>query len=217
MNDTITLVQGLDYSTLIASASAIIALGSALIAKSNVNLTKDLVEETRRMREAQTKPCAYLYLEPRDEHKQLTDLFIENVGPGNAHNIKFNVITDFMFMEDGKEGKMYVSNASIIKNGIKYLAPHQKKKIFTTSFYEVREFNSNNYFEIQIEYKNDENGIMEDMFPLSFFEESENGITMVTDPFEKDLLKSFDTIETHVLTISKEIRELNKTLKNNKE
>jgi hypothetical protein len=196
-----------------ASSNLIIAFVIALY----VALTWGLVSETRKLRKLQTEPNVFLYLEPRNEHKQLTDLFIENTGLGPAYSIKFDVITDFMFMEDDEEGKMFVSNANIVKRGIKYLAPHQKKRIFSTAFYEVREFNSESYYEIKIEYEVNAYTKKKDAFPLSFFEESENRITMVTDPFEKRLLEAVNKIEGHMLNIFTEMGELDKAVKNRKE
>jgi hypothetical protein len=118
-------------------------------------LTWQLVSETRTMRKVQTEPSLYMFIEPRDVHAEITDMFIQNIGMGVARNIKFNVLSDFMYYRDRSLKEDYwLKDIHFLKNGLETLAPNQKMRVFSTSFRDVRELNSKTYFEIAIEYTN---------------------------------------------------------------
>lgn len=118
-------------------------------------LTWQLVSETRTMRKVQTEPSLHMFIEPRDEHAEITDMFIQNIGMGVARNIKFNVLSDFMYYRDRSLKEDYwLKDIHFLKNGLETLAPNQKIRVFSTSFRDVRELNSKTYFEIAIEYTN---------------------------------------------------------------
>lgn len=101
----------------------------------------------------QTDPNISLFLEPRGQHNEITDLFIQNIGLGSAYNIKLEVLSDYIYgiwNLDNKGMKLpetkilYASKALIIKDGIYYLAPIQKKRLFSTMFYYVKYLNLKN-------------------------------------------------------------------------
>jgi hypothetical protein len=84
------------------------------------------------MRKIQTDPNISLFLEPRGQHNEITDLFIQNIGLGSAYNIKLEVLSDYIYgiwNLDNKGMKLQeprilnASKALIIKDGINYLAP----------------------------------------------------------------------------------------------
>lgn len=144
-------ITSLDSSSFIAALSCLIALASALIAKSNVNLThqyvnltQDLVEETRKMREIQTEPIIYAYIEPKDDLNDIMDMFIKNIGLGLARDIKFNV-SDFRY-----DKNQLLKDVSPIKDGIKYLAPNQKVQIFSVQTFQIYDFNPKDLDQINI-------------------------------------------------------------------
>jgi hypothetical protein len=118
-------------------------------------LTWQLVSETRIMRKVQTEPNLYMFIESRDEHAEITDMFMQNIGMGVARNIKFNVLSDFMYYRDNSSKKDYwLKDIHLLENGFEALAPNQKIRVFSTSYRDVRDLNSKTYFEICIKYTN---------------------------------------------------------------
>jgi hypothetical protein len=145
-----------------ASCNLIIAFITLLY----VILTGYLVLESREMRKLQTEPKLYLFIETREKDYDITDLFIQNIGMGPAYNIEFEVLSDFIYgvLNIDKDGyalpipkNLYASKASIVKNGIKYLAPNQKKRIFSTMLLQTKNINLqnnlDNHLEIKITYE----------------------------------------------------------------
>ena len=132
-------------------------------------LTWQLVSETRTMRKVQTEPSLHMFIEPRDEHAEITDMFIQNIGMGVARNIKFNVLSDFMYYRDRSLKKDYwLKDIHFLKNGLETLAPNQKIRVFSTSFRDVSELNSKTYFEMAIEYTNFKGDKYDSVYPLDF-------------------------------------------------
>lgn len=90
-------------------------------------LTRRLVIETEKVREAQTEPKVCVFIEPRGEILQFVAMAIQNVGPGIAHDIRFEVKPDFKIHQGVR-----FSELNLIRNGLKYLAPNQKFQFFLT-------------------------------------------------------------------------------------
>ena len=127
-----------------------VTLLSVVVTMVYVYLTYELVSETRKMSKIQTQPNISLFLEPRGQHNDVTDLFIQNLGMGAAYNIKFEMLSDYIYGTQNFDAKghplpepkiLYASKALIIKDGINYLAPTQKKRLFSTMFYDVKDLN----------------------------------------------------------------------------
>ena len=74
------------------------------------------------MRQAQTEPDVCLYIQTKSGWFYETLLVIENIGLGPAFDIFFRIKEDIEIHKDLK-----LSDTEIIKNGIHYLAPGQKK------------------------------------------------------------------------------------------
>ena len=94
-------------------------------------LTKTLVEETARMREAQTRPHISVIIEPTEEWINFIVLRIRNDGLGPAYNVRFQVLADFEYMKGKK-----LSEMSLIKKGMSYIASKQEAHFFLTSLVE---------------------------------------------------------------------------------
>lgn len=116
-------------------------------------LTWQLVSETRTMRKVQTEPNLYMFIEPRDEHNEITDMFIQNIGMGVACNIKFDVLSDFIYYHSAQKD-YWLKDIHLLKNKLEALAPNQKIRVFSTSYRDVRELNSKTHFKIGSEYTN---------------------------------------------------------------
>ncbi len=103
-----------------------LVLFSGVVALSTVAyaiLTWHLVNETRRMREAQTEPMVTLTYHSREGEIGDIDLRIKNVGGGPALDIKFEVEPDFEF----RKGSM-LSDLGPFKNGLNCLEPSGERR-----------------------------------------------------------------------------------------
>lgn len=107
-----------------------LVLFSGVVALSTVAysiLTWRLVNETRRMRVAQTEPMITINYHSRRESVHDIDLRIRNVGGGPAMEIQFEVEPDFKFLS----GSM-LSEIGLFKNGLNYLEPGGERRFFLT-------------------------------------------------------------------------------------
>lgn len=189
-----------------------------------VALTYELVSENRKMRKLQTEPNVYLFIEPRNVHNDITDLFIQNIGMGAAYNIGFEVLSDYIYGTQNVDEKgqslpetkiLYASKALIIKNGIKYLATTQKKRLFSTMFYNVKELNLQNKPEInlriRVKYEDNIGTVKKEDFMIDFYEVPANGIGEFTS-FERELLDELKEIKTEIGNVSQKTGDLEKKL-----
>jgi hypothetical protein len=183
------VTSSMDYYNNSTEAGMHVSLSSnliiAFVTLIYVVLTRELVLESRKMRELQTAPNVYLFIEPRNEHNDITDLFIQNFGMGAAYNIQFNLLSDFIYYESKERSKIYfASEAIIIKDGIKYLAPTQKKRLFSTTFNDVKELNLQNnlgnYLKIYVTYQDNIRRKKYESFDINFYEVPANGMSVRT-------------------------------------
>ena len=96
----------------------------ALSTVAYVILTLFLVEETWRIREAQTKPDMSISLQHGGRYGNLLEMVIQNIGPGEAVDVKFEAKTDFKVQPDEKCQKRF-QDLNIIKNRLRRVAPKQ--------------------------------------------------------------------------------------------
>lgn len=164
-------------------------------------LTWQLVSETRIMRKVQTEPSLHVFIQSRDEHNEITDMFIQNTGMGVARNIKFKVLSDFMYYRSDVLSKDYwLKDIHLLKNGLEALAPNQKIRVFSTSYKDVRELNSKTYFELGVEYANYKGDKTYFKYLLDFFTLPANG--MSRHDYLKDSVK---VIEDNIKKMSSNI------------
>jgi hypothetical protein len=111
-------------------------------------LTWKLVNETRRMRKAQTDPEISVSLVQNDKATiEFIELVIENIGLGPAYGIKFEVIKDFTL------SNRMLSEVGFIKNGISYFSPKQPMKLSVASFIHDKEL-ADKSIELKVIYSN---------------------------------------------------------------
>ncbi|MCC4771282.1 hypothetical protein FXV91_14255 [Methanosarcina sp. DH2] len=193
-----------DNSSLNLLFSGIVAISTVVYAV----LTWKLVSETSKMREVQTEPNVYAFIEPRDEHNEITDMFIQNIGLGLARDIKFAVLSDFIYYKSERLSKIYqLSEIYLIKTGIEYIAPNQKMRIFSTSLNDVRELNSKNYLKMKIEYTNSVGKEYDSVYLIDFSSLPANGMS-TGGAYKRDVLNSIKKIQGDMHEISSNIEEL---------
>jgi hypothetical protein len=169
---------------------------SALVAFSTVIyavLTWKLVNETIKLRKAQTEPKISIRIEPNENCMFYCDMIIENIGLGPAYNINFELDPDIKDFH-----KKALSDLNLIKNGIKYLAPGTKRQFFFAQFSEeskeTKKFRDS--FQIKAFYKNSQNETIDDCFTIDFSEFS--GISKLGDAPLHTIAKSLDKIEKKI-------------------
>lgn len=197
------------------NSAAVIAIATIVYAF----FTGKLVLETRRMREAQTEPKVWAYIQPKEGSINFIMMIVENMGLGPAYNIKFKVDPDFEY----EKGKV-LSDLGFVKDGWNYLSPKEKlPPLFLTNMSEDFEEKSKKSFNINITYEDNSGKIHENTCPINF--SSLIGLNQLGDlPLEKiannieNIKKDFDNLSTGVIKVkviryTKEEKEKEKEIK----
>ena len=94
-------------------------------------LTAKLVNETRRMREAQTEPSLQVVYRNRDEWINLLDVAVRNIGLGAAYDITFEIRAE---LKEGDKNDLVDSLGKLgcFSKGLVYLGPNQELTSFWT-------------------------------------------------------------------------------------
>lgn len=95
-------------------------------------LTAKLVNETRRMREAQTEPSLQVVYRNREEWINLLDVAVRNIGLGAAYDITFEIRAE---LKDGDKNDLVDSLGELgcFAKGLVYLGPNQEFTSFWTN------------------------------------------------------------------------------------
>ena len=95
-------------------------------------LTAKLVNETRRMREAQTEPSLQVVYRNREEWINLLDVAVRNIGLGPAYDITFEIHAE---LKDGDTNNLVDSLGKLgcFEKGLVYLGPSQEFTSFWTN------------------------------------------------------------------------------------
>lgn len=95
-------------------------------------LTAKLVNETRRMREAQTEPSLQVVYRNREEWINLLDVAVRNIGLGAAYEITFEIHAE---LKDGDKNDLVDSLGKLgcFEKGLVYLGPSQEFTSFWTN------------------------------------------------------------------------------------
>ncbi|MCJ7457546.1 MAG: hypothetical protein MUP17_00965 [candidate division Zixibacteria bacterium] len=195
------------------NSGAITAFFSIVVGASTVAyviLTARLVSETRKMREAQTQPEISITIEPRGESINWIDLIIENTGLGIAENITFKVDPDFEYFK----GHL-LSQKGFIKNGLKCLAPKQKRSFFLTPIGTGEEYQQKikTAFRIKVSYQNSTGTKTYIHEYLIDFSELEGLMEVKTDRFYnisegiKGVKEAIDNVVTNLDNLTKAINK----------
>jgi len=128
-------------------------------------LTRKLTTETIKMRKAQTDPKLTVYLKHNDAGIHFLNFVVENIGTGQAYDVKMTVIKEPELKK--KNGNM-LKELGIIQHGLKHIAPRQKIETWYMSFIGIYEQVINDSIEISIEYKNDSKENISEYFIINF-------------------------------------------------
>jgi hypothetical protein len=117
------------------NAGALSAIFSGVVTVATVIyawLTAKLVNETRRMREAQTEPHIQVAYRTRDEWINLLDVAVRNIGLGPAYDITFQLRAEHI--SDEKNDLVdSLGKLGCFSKGLAYLGPNQEFSSFWTS------------------------------------------------------------------------------------
>ncbi|MDH4129586.1 MAG: hypothetical protein OEV44_12575 [Spirochaetota bacterium] len=171
-------------ATLMLIFSGLVAVSTVVYAC----LTWKLVSETRRLRKVQTEPNVFINLQLRENNINFVDLIIQNIGNGNAHNIKFSVNTDYQIVSDKP-----IKEISIFKNGLDRLAPKQKIQSYVGYLPNI---NEDLTFDIEVNYENCLGKKYNANYPIIFSELI--GLFLAGKPPIYEIAESLKAIETHL-------------------
>lgn len=108
-----------------ANSGVLMLIFSAVVAISSVvyaHLTRLLVDETRKMRQAQTDPRIEVFLKPREEWINLVYLCVRNIGLGPAYDIAFRI--EKTGNTSGAEALVNdFAQSKFFETGVRYLGP----------------------------------------------------------------------------------------------
>lgn len=152
-------------------------------------LTLKLVEETKKMREAQTEPKIFAMIEPDERYINWINLIIQNIGLGPAYNVEFKVVPDF----EEPEREFKVSEIGFIKNGLRYLAPDQKLKTFLTNTGDDFKQKCSKSFTIKVSYQDAVGKKYNDEYLVDFSQRA--GLREVGKPGIEKIADSVERIE----------------------
>jgi hypothetical protein len=171
---------------------------SALVAFSTVIyaiLTWKLVNETIKLRKAQTEPKISIRIEPNERCVYYCDMIIENIGLGPAYDITFKLVNDVRDFHDKP-----LAELNIIKNGIKYLSHGSKRQFFLSQFSKLKESEDfRDSFDIKVFYKNGQNDQKEEVFKIDFSEFF--GISKLGESPMNSIASSLEKIEKKIQSL----------------
>ncbi|MEB4591413.1 hypothetical protein VSS37_10520 [Candidatus Thiothrix sp. Deng01] len=98
-------------------------------------LTWKLVDETRKMRQAQTEPRVQVTYRVREEWVNLLDISVKNIGLGPAYDIRLH-IREHNDVSGAQILKEALLKLACFKSGLSYLGPGQEYFSFWTSLAE---------------------------------------------------------------------------------
>ena len=177
--------------------SAIVMLSTVVYAV----LTRKLVKETKLMRTSQYEPYIMFYLSKGETTIDLLFLNVINIGQGVAKDVKFEILTDPMFMDK-------MTDVSFFLKGVRYFPPQKKYRHFLGSSQGMtsNEILSRNLV-IKVSYKDIFEKENKEEFSLSFsdvtidgkFTPPETYIGMISHNLEK-IDKSINKLNSTITT-----------------
>lgn len=157
---------------LIDNNSLVTLVFTAVVAVSTVVyaiLTARLVEETSRMRQAQTEPRLSAYFEPKEEFVNFGHLYIKNIGLGPAYEIRVTMKPEGSVAGGDLLIKDFVK-VKAFERGINYLGPGQSLRSGFTSMVENYQDKICSVLHISINYKGADGSSKNDVFRVDFSE-----------------------------------------------
>lgn len=152
------------------NAGVVSLLFSAVVAVATVFyalLTRALVNETRRMREAQTEPQITVRVESSETYINIVLIVIENIGNGPAYDLKLTSTPNFT----GFKGRP-LSEFGPFKHGVRFMAPRQKIATILVNVVgkgsELEDPNSEFNFTVRAQYRGALGQHYDHLFPIDF-------------------------------------------------
>lgn len=160
-------------------------------------LNARLVNETRRMREAQTEPAMQVTYRIRENYLSFPDVVVKNIGMGPARDIRFEISAD-MPSGDANDAVDSLNKLACFSNGLAYLGPGQEFSSFWTSMYENHASKIQTKVWITCRYRSMSGSKFEDRCLLDLSELK--GISRIGTP-------PLQHIEKHLSAIQKEMEK----------
>ena len=180
-----TIIEFLDLAN---KYSALILTLATII---YVGFTIVLAKETRKLREVETSPFISIIFDISFQAVSHSKIIIKNIGKAPAYNITFKV----------DEKYLPHFNGYTFENTIEYFAPEQEFFILANGFNNLKEAGFES-IPITVNYSSKDDRAFSEQFNLRW-----QHIQYFEQDILQDIKKSFDNL-------NKEIKELNKTVRN---
>jgi hypothetical protein len=180
------------------NSGALIVIFTTIVAVSTIVyalLTYVLVNETRKMRHAQTEPRLDIICKPREEWIALIDIVIKNIGLGPAYGIKFDIIS----LTKGKittELIKELKEKKFLSTGLNYLSPGQEISSFFTNTHEKFEEKMVSQILIKVSYKNASGQKYRDRYVIDLSEFK--GMQKIGEPPLYKIAKNIEAIKKDI-------------------
>ncbi len=153
MNTTLAAPDWTAISAIATSFAALAGFAAALAAIIYTVFTYKLLVETRRMREAQTRPIVVMYPSRRPHNFQIYDIIIENCGGSSALDVKFELPENLRVRGLPKTSQIRTFEGSPLERGIASLPPGVKVKVFWGLGTVLFEQAKDKQFDVRIEFR----------------------------------------------------------------
>jgi len=160
-------------------------------------LTSKLTKETIRMRKAQTDPKITAYLKINNVSMNFINFIVENIGTGQAYDIKISIIKE---LDLGECNGRKLRDLGVVQHGMKHMAPKQKIETWYMNLFGIYEKVIEENIELQITYKNELNEIISEDFILNM-SQFKNISQIGSDPLQ-EIADNIEKIEKSISNIS---------------
>ena len=159
--------------------------------------TCKLVAEARRARRAQVQPYISVHLEQAETDPTLLFIIVQNIGPGIAYDLTFDIKQDIL--GDYESGVTKIGLRGLFKVGMKFCPPEYFKKYFLIETSENHDKKMEEELILTASYKNLYRKISSEIFYLKLK--------------EQQMTSSITPSDTHIGRIAETLKEIKEILK----
>lgn len=159
-------------------------------------ITARMLDETRKLRELQTEPNVFITVEPIERARSLLNLVIQNIGQGEARDLRFRVDPDIVLPTNN-----LLSEVNFMRQGFSRLAPKQRFEFLIANAIRVTKQEAKILHKITVSYKDKNEKTYEATYLLDFTEYF--GMPYIEkDPY-KGIIEGLKTIHEDIERVSR--------------
>lgn len=162
-------------------------------------LTYSLVQETRRMRRAQTEPKVAVYFESRPEWVNSLDIVVKNIGLGPAYNVRFDLSPA---SDTGVSEKVIkeLKEKNFLCKGLGYISPNIEIRSYFTNMVADFDEKVKTMIDVKVTYADAANITYSELYRLDFSELK--GLRRLGEPPLYKMANSIKKIEEDINKLS---------------